>query len=373
MSNALDFAFLCGKPTTPSGRQVAIIGAGPSGLAATGYLACQGCQVHVYDKLPRPGGLMVFGIPGRRIPEARIAAGTDDLVARHHVHFHMRTKVCGTKPLHEDTGDHFTEDMKSLGELTDENDAVIICTGTWKSRRLGIPGEDLPGVYTGLQYLFPIRAAQYAVSEVSPVDVAGKRVAVIGAGHSAVDVAHSAHAHGAAEVVMLYRRTIKEAPSGTHEINLLLEAGVRWWELVTPKRIVGEGKVQGIEIVRCGLGEPDESGRRRPVPGGTVCEPMTLPVDVVVSAIGEIPTAPFAHELGLENLRRGEAHWLQMTRMAGVFVAGDALTGPSKIGKAVYSGLRAARSLVTWLDLQAQGRPEDYDYDGDTIKPGELV
>lgn len=370
MANGMNFAHFCKTPPPPNGSSVAIIGAGPSGLAAAGYLSCQGYEVHVYDKLPKAGGLMVFGIPGHRIPAERIAKGVAKM-EHHNVHFHLCTKICTEKRLHVDTGDHFTLDMVSLGELVEEHDAVMICTGTWMSRKLNVPGEDLEGVYSGLQYLFPIRALHYAVESVSAIDVKGKHVAVIGAGHSAVDVAHSAAAQGASKVWMLYRRTRFEAPCGTFEIGQLEKAGVEWMELVTPLRILGENHVQGIELLQCQLGEPDASGRRCPLPESG--SKKTLDLDVVVTAIGEIPTAPFAKELGLENVRKGEVHWLQMTRLAGVFVAGDALSGPSKIGKAVYSGLRAARALAEWLDLAAQNRAQDYDYEKDSIKPGELL
>jgi glutamate synthase (NADPH) small chain len=371
MPQGMNFAYLCKEPPQPLGRSVAIIGAGPSGLAATGYLACQGYEVHLYDKLPKPGGLMVFGIPGHRIPEERVAKGVEVLERRYGVKLHMRTKICGTKALHEDTGDHFTEDMVSLGELTNDNDAVMICTGTWSSRKLRIPGEQLPGVFSGLQYLFPIRALQYNVKDVQPLDVKDKRVAVVGAGHSAVDVVHSALASGAATVYMLYRRTRKEAPCGTFEIDQLVKSGAVWKDLVTPTRIIGQDKVEGIELLQCRLGEPDETGRACPIPDEG--SRHVLPVDFVVAAIGEVPTLPFANELGLDKLRKDDVHWLQMTSMDGVFVAGDALTGPSKIGKAIYSGMRAARSLTHWLDLQAQNRTADYDYDQDFIEPGALI
>lgn len=370
MNNGMNFAFLCKEPQPLNGHSVAIIGAGPSGLAAAGYLSCNGYEVHVYDKLPKPGGLMVFGIPGHRIPAERIATGVEHM-EQHHVHFHMCTKISTSERLHVEAGDHFTDDMVSLGELTHKHDAVIICTGTWHSRKLNIPGEDLDGVLSGLQFLFPIRALHYSVDHVDAIPMEGRRVAVIGAGHSAVDVAHSAMAHGAEKVYMLYRRTRFEAPCGTYEIEMLENSGVEWMELVTPTQILGTDKVEGIELLQCKLGEPDESGRRCPLPESG--SKKVLDVDMVVTSIGEVPTAPFAKELGLDHVRKGEVHWLQMTRLAGVFVAGDALTGPSKIGKAVYSGLRAARSLTEWLDLLAQNRVEEYDYDKDSIQPGELL
>lgn len=351
MSNAMNFAFMRAEPLPPNGRKVAIIGAGPSGLAVTGYLSSMGYQVEVFDKLPSPGGLMVFGIPGYRIPADRIQRGVHILERKYGTIFHTRTKICCSAPLHEEEGDHFSWDIRGLGELVDSHDAVMICTGSWKSRKLGVPGENLPGVYSGLEFLFPIRAVRYATANVSVADVRDRVVAVVGAGHSAVDVVHSAHALGARKVYMLYRRSRREAPCGSFEIDRIEDIGAEWLEHRTPLRIVGEGKVEAIELA-----------------DGVSGKTEMLPVDVVVSAIGEIPTPPFQKELGLENVRKGEVRWLHMTNMENVFVAGDVLSGPSKIGKAVYSGLRAARSLANWLDLKSQHRENEYNYDADVIR-----
>jgi glutamate synthase (NADPH/NADH) small chain len=341
----MNFNFLCKEPAPPNGRSVGIVGAGPSGLAAAGYLSCLGYQVTVYDKLPKPGGLMRFGIPGHRIPKERIEAGIRHMERQFGVIFQSHTKICCSAPLFEEEGDHFCREVLGLGDIVKRHDASIICTGAWKSRKLGIPGEDLPGVYSGLEFLFPIRAAHYCAPHAKPVEVAGKVVAVIGAGHSAVDVAHSALRLGAATVYHLYRRTAQEAPCGSFEIERLQSLGVVWHERVTPVRILGKAHVEGIE-----LSHPEH---------GTI----TLAADIVVTAIGEIATPPFARELGLENVRKGEVRWLHMTDIENVFVAGDALTGPSKIGKAIYSGLKAARSLANWLDLKAQDRLDAYAYD----------
>ncbi len=342
----MNFNFLCKEPAPPNGRSVGIVGAGPSGLAAAGYLSCLGYQVTVYDKLPKPGGLMRFGIPGHRIPKDRLEQGIRRMERQFGVIFQSHTKICCSAPLFEEEGDHFCREVLGLGEIVKRHDASIICTGAWKSRKLGIPGEDLPGVYSGLEFLFPIRAAHYCVPGAQPADVTGKVVAVIGAGHSAVDVAHSALRLGAATVHHLYRRTAKEAPCGSYEIERLKALGVIWHERVTPVRILGDTQVTGVELV-----------------DAKTQESITVPADLVITAIGEIATPPFARELGIENVRKGEVRWLHMTDIENVFVAGDALTGPSKIGKAVYSGLKAARSLANWLDLKAQNRLDAYPYD----------
>ncbi len=345
----VNFAFYRSEMVPPVGRNIGIIGAGPSGLAAAGYLASNGYQVEAYDKLPEPGGLMVFGIPDSRIPRERITRGVTMLERVYGVIFHTRTKICCSAPLHEEEGDHFSFDMIGLADLLERHDAIMICTGSWKSRKLGIAGENLPGVYSGLEFLFPIRAVQYASTTVNLPDVAGKRVAVIGGGHSAVDVADSAKRIGAAEVSIVYRKTAREAPCGAYEAERLREAGCLWHERRTPLRILGETAVEGLEL--CG----PEGGLE------------VLPVDVVVTAIGEVPTPPFARELGLENVRKGDVRWLNMTAIDNVFVAGDVLTGPSKIGHAVYSGLRAARSLANWLDLKAGNRENEYDGNADIV------
>lgn len=358
----LNFAFAGPGPARSNGRSVAVIGAGPSGLAAAGFLACLGYQVDVYDKLPKPGGLMVFGIPAERIPAARIAEGVETLAERYGVRFHPGTKICDRRQV-DDTGDELSTRCIDLDELVRGHDAVMLCTGSWKPRKLNVSGEDLKGVYSGLAFLFPIRAAQYKKDALGDIDVAGKNVVVIGAGFSAIDVAHGALGQGAARVSLVYRRTRREAPCGSHEIEQFEAAGGQWMELVTPLRVLegegeAKGRVAGIECIQCRLGEPDADGRRSAVPDS--CAKVVLPADIVVGAIGETAAPPFAERLGLDSVRKNEIHWLQMTRMDGVFVAGDALTGPSKIGKAVYSGLRAAQSLSRWLTLKAMSREQEY-------------
>ena len=346
----MNFAFLRSTPAAAVGRNVGIIGAGPSGLAATGYLAANGYQVETYDKLPRPGGLMVFGIPSSRIAPDRIQRGVTMLERQYGVLFHTRTKICCSAPLHEEEGDHFSYDMVGLADLLERHDAIMICTGSWKSRKLGVEGESLRGVYSSLEFLFPIRAVRYASPNVTVPPVEGKRVVVVGAGHSAVDVAHSAKQLGAQSVSIVYRRTATEAPCGRYEVERMVECGCTWHELRSPIRFVGDLDVKGVEVAL-----PDGSHE-------------VLPADVVVTAIGEIPTPPFAKELGLENVRKGDVRWLNMTALDNVFVAGDVLSGPSKIGQAVYSGLRAARSLDNWLDLCAQNRQHEYDAVADLVK-----
>ncbi len=355
---AMNFNFLCSSPPAPQYRSVAVIGAGPSGLAAAGYLSSLGYQVEVYDKLPKPGGLMLFGIPSSRIPADRIDRGVRNMSKQFGVVFHQNAKICCSAPMHDEEGDHFTADVIGLRDLVTRFDAIMIATGAWKSKTLGIEGEELPGVFTSLRFLFPIRAAHYNTERVHLPEIAGKTVAVIGAGHSAVDAVAEAIRLGASTVHHLYRRTKLDAPCGTHEIDVLQELGATWHEYTTPLRILGESHVEAIEVRQFEAGPTDEHGRCVPLPDSE--RTVTLPVDVVITALGEISTPPFAEELGLGSVRKGDVRWLHMTAIDNVFVAGDALTGPSKIGKAIYSGLRAARSLTNWLDLHAVGRESEF-------------
>lgn len=150
---------------------------------------------------------------------------------------------------------------------------------------------------------------------------------------------------------MLYRRTSNEAPAGPYEIALLQDRGVIWRELTLPVRILGEDKVEGLEYIQCSLGEPDESGRRCPVPeqGSN----QVLDVDLVITAVGELPTVPAPEKIDITKVRKQATSWPRMSPVEGVFLAGDALNGPSKIGWALTSGLEAARSMEEWLDWSA--------------------
>ncbi|PTN38230.1 FAD-dependent oxidoreductase [Desulfonatronum sp. SC1] len=332
--NTMNYAFLCSAPPPPNGLKAAVVGSGPAGLSAAGWLACAGYEVHVYDKLPKAGGLLVFGIPGFRIPARRIEDAAEKLAEEYGIRFHFCTKICTQDKVCE-SGDEFVDEMVSLSELLHECAAVLICTGSWRPRRLNIPGEDLAGVYTSLEFLFPLRACKMTQSPaqmplVAPPKVEGRRVAVIGAGLSAVDVVQSCLRLGADEITLLYRKTVDEAPAGRMEIKLLRQRGVRWVERATPLRIVGEKRAQRLVFTQ---GE----------------EPRELDVDLVVAAIGEVPTNPFPRELRLEDISKDGKGWLQMTKFDGVFVAGDVLTGPSKIGRAILSGLKAAESLDGWI------------------------
>jgi len=347
MHTRMNFGLFRDKPLPPNGRSVAIAGAGPSGLIAAGYLACQGYHVEVFDKMPKPGGLLFFGIPDFRLPVDRPEAAAKLLEEQYGVVYHMRTKIVGEPDEPHDEGDDFEPEKISLLALKEKFDAVIVCTGSWRSRRMGIPGEDLPGVLSGLEYLFPLRGATCS-GEVCISKALAKKVVIIGGGLSAMDAAECALRSGADRVTMLYRRTVEEAPAGPYEIHMLQDRGMIWKELAMPLKILGKDMVEGVEYLQCSLGEPDESGRRCPLPQDG--SNLVIDADMVISAVGELPSLPLAERLDIKKVRKGATSWPRMTMVDGIFVAGDALTGPSKIGWAITGGLEAARSLEQWLN-----------------------
>ncbi len=346
------FAFMCRERPGASHHRVAVVGAGPAGLSATGYLVCRGFEVDVYEKLPIPGGMMTFAIPRHRIPLDSVMEGVEELRDKFGVKFFTSTKVvCGER---RDEGDDLAASSADLLKLVEDYDAVLIATGTWRSRRLGIPGDDAKNVVSALEFLLDLHREELGLGS---GHLRGfKRVVVIGGGLSAIDAAEESLLNGASEVHLVYRRTIREAPAGEYEVRRLIRLGVNWVELAAPQSIVVEnGVARGAVFQRMKLGEPDETGRPRPIPiPGSEFE---IEADLVVSAIGEIPTPPIASEcggLGKYVGRDGRILADRSLRVSGtnVFAAGDVVTGPSRIGQAVRQGLQAAREVDRALSLK---------------------
>ncbi|PCN50326.1 glutamate synthase [Candidatus Geothermarchaeota archaeon ex4572_27] len=320
----------------PSGKSVGIIGAGPAGLGAAGELVCMGHKVVVYDMLPEPGGLLIFGIPEFRLPKDRVREGIKEL-ERLGVEFRCGVKV--------------GEDI-SLKEVVESHDAVLIATGTWKSNPLGIPGEDLPGVYDAFSYIINTNLERYGYEPFEKMPDMYGVVAVIGGGLTAIDACHVAYERGAEKVILLYRRTRKEAPAGEKEFNRIeRELKVEIRELTQPVRYIAEGgRVRYIEAVKMRLGAPDKSGRPRPepIPGSE----HRIEVDNVLTAAGLIATPPEGvKELGIEltkwnTVKTDKKH---RTTLKGVFAAGDVEHGPSLVGPALKSGKEAAKYIDEYL------------------------
>ncbi len=326
---------------------IAIVGAGPAGLAATGYLSCQGYDVDVYDKLPYAGGLMMFAIPSHRIFPDNVIEGVEDLRDRLSVKFIFRTKVFARNQERHDEGDEFVERTIALEDMVEKYDAILIATGTWRSRKLGIEGENSRNVITALEYLHMWRIYEEGLS--SQESLRGMNVVVIGAGLSAIDAAEKA-LENEAKVYLTYRRSIREAPAGVYWIKSLVNRGVNFIELVQPKKIISiNGFAKNIEFIRIRLGEPDESGRPKPIP--IEGSEFTIETDLIITAVGETPTPPFIEFTGIGIDRDGRiaVDRFYQTGVKKIFGAGDVVSGPTFIGKAFGSGLRAAKYLDIYL------------------------
>ena len=339
----------CRLEDVPVARRgsVVVIGAGPAGLGAAGRLVCRGHEVVVIDKMPEPGGLLIFGIPEFRIPKDRIRAGIAEL------------REAGVE---FKTGVVVGRDV-SLENLIREFDAVLIATGTWETRRLRIPGADLEGVYGALEYIVNYFLAKYGYKSMEAVPPLGERSVVVGGGYTAVDACHVAIERGVREVHLVYRRTRREAPAGPEEFRRLEERGVVIHELVSPKRYVEcgdrRGRVCGVELIRMELGEPDETGRPRPIP--VPGSEFILETDSVLEAVGLRPTPPF--DPGTDHgirLNRDGTIWTDeffRTSRRKVFAAGDVKHGPSKIGPALKSGIDASQWIHKYLVGELKGWP----------------
>ena len=321
-------------------EKVAIIGAGPAGLAAAYDLAKLGYPVTVFERMLEPGGMMFYAIPSFRLEK-----------------FVVANEIAYIKDIGVEikTGMEFGKDV-TLESLRNEGyEAVFISIGTQVSRRMNVPGEDLEGVVRGLKFLRAFSLGQH-------IDV-GEKVAVIGGGNSAIDAARTAKRLGAEKVMVLYRRTRNEMPALPHEVEAAEKEGVAFHFLVSPKRIIGEnGKVKAVECLRMRLGEPDSSGRRRPIP--ISFSEHQYEVDLVIPAIGQIPEGScvpneFLDEEAKVALIPVDPVTMK-TRIPGVFAGGDIVSGQASIIQAVGAGKQAAVSIHRYLtgqDLKA-GREE---------------
>ncbi len=335
----------------PESKRVAVIGAGPAGLAVADNLVRRGYRVTVFEAEPVVGGMMTMGIPAYRLPREviqREARRIENLG----VEIRLETPI-------GPGGEYTLDDLLEKGY-----EAIFVGVGAHKSYRLRIPGEDLQGVVTGIELLRAINLAyQFQDDDVrtrwqAQLDSyhfggAVTRVAVIGGGNSAMDVARSLKRLGVDDVKVLYRRTRTEMPAMPEEVEEAEHEGVPIEFLVSPVRILGneQGSVAGLECVRMKLGEPDRSGRRRPVP--IAGSEFTLELDMIVPAIGQSPDLSFlgeGHDFaitreGTFNIDRVS----YMTNRPGVFAAGDAITQPVSVIDAIGSAKQAAAGIDAYL------------------------
>ncbi|ROR34496.1 FAD-dependent oxidoreductase [Inmirania thermothiophila] len=323
-----------------TGRRVAVVGAGPAGLACADVLVRNGVRPVVFDRNPEIGGLLTFGIPEFKLEKAVVRRRRAVLEAMG-VTFRLGVEIGRDLP---------------FGQLLEEFDAVFLGMGTYRYMKGGFPGEELPGVHEALPYLVSNVRRSLGL-EPGPegfIDMRGQRVVVLGGGDTAMDCTRTAIRQGAAEVTCVYRRDEANMPGSRREVANAKEEGVRFRFNRQPVEIVGRGRVEGVKVVETRLGEPDERGRRRPepVPGSEEVIPATR----VVVAFGFQPSPPaWLAEHGIETDGRGRVRvdggLPHQTTCAKVFAGGDMVRGSDLVVTAIWEGREAAKGILEFLGV----------------------
>ncbi len=325
------------KPQS-NGKKVAVIGAGPSGLTCAGDLAKLGYEVTIFEAFHTAGGVLVYGIPEFRLPKdivRREVSNLEDLGVE------IQTNMIIGKTLSVD-------ELFEMGYK-----AVFIGSGAGLPSFMGIEGEELIGVYSANEYLTRTNLMKAYLDEYDTPIIESKAVAVVGGGNVAMDAARCAKRLGAETVYIVYRRGLEEMPARKEEIHHAMEEGIIFKNLTNPVKVLGDenGRVRAIECVEMELGEPDESGRRRPVvKEGSNFE---LPVDTVIMSIGTSPNPLIRSTTkGLDTNRKGclivNEETMQTTR-EGIYAGGDAVTGAATVILAMGAGKQAAKSIDEYL------------------------
>lgn len=326
------------KRPKSNGHKIAVIGAGPSGLTCAGDLAKAGYEVTIFEAFHTAGGVLMYGIPEFRLPKAIVQKEIDGL---RDLGVDIQTNMVIGKVL-------------SVDEMFDMGfEAMFIGTGAGLPNFMDIPGKNLTGVYSANEFLTRINLMKAYLDDYDTFIVKPKNVAVIGGGNVAMDAARSAKRLGAENVYIIYRRSEEEMPARNEEIHHAKEEGIEFRLLKNPVAILdnGTGKVGKIECVEMELGEPDESGRRRPIEkkGSN----FTIDVDCVIVAIGNSPNPLIRTTTkGIEANRRGclivEEDTMRTTRQ-GVYAGGDAVTGAATVILAMGAGRQAAKSIDEYI------------------------
>lgn len=319
-------------------KRVAVVGSGPAGLTCAGDLARMGFEVHIFEAFHEPGGVLIYGIPEFRLPKKIVRAEIEYVK-------NLGVKIFTNVII----GRTYTID-----ELLKEYHAVFIGTGAGTPQFLNIPGENLIGIYSANEFLTRVNLMKaYKFPEYDTPIKIGKRVGVIGGGNVAMDAARTALRLGAEEVHILYRRTEDEMPARYEEIIHAKEEGIIFDLLVSPIKFIGDetGKVKAIELQKMTLGEPDDSGRKRPIPipGSN----YIFPLDMVIVAIGTIPNPLIAKTT--KDLTFTKYGTIVIDEKTGkttkerVFAGGDIVTGSATVISAMGAGKIAARSIADLL------------------------
>ncbi len=308
--------------TPPTGKSVAVVGSGPAGLTTAYYLAKLGHSVTVFEELAKPGGMMLVGIPEYRLPRAILDAEIKE-IQNVGVDIKLNTRI------------------ESIDELFEQGyNAIFLALGAHRGTRMGVEGEDTPGVIDGATFLRNINLG-------NKVDLGG-RVAVIGGGNTAIDSARTALRLGTREVTIIYRRTRTEMPASPEEVESALEEGVNIVFLAAPVNINKENGRLRLTCIRMELGEPDASGRRRPIP--IEGSEFSTDFNSIIAAIGQTPDIPnqFNLKIGRGNILQVDSDTLATDRQ-GVYAGGDVATGPASVIEAIAAGRKAAISIDRYL------------------------
>jgi len=328
-----------------SGRKVAIIGGGPAGLSAAYYLRRLGHGSTIFDAMPHLGGMLRYGIPEYRLPKKILDWEIDGILELGNIEVKLGVKW----------GEDFTiESLRQEGY-----DAFLLAIGAWDTRKLGVVGEDLQGVWSGVDFLVDLALGK-------SVEI-GKNLAIIGGGNVAIDAARNSVRMGADTVTIIYRRSREEMPASPEEIHGAEEEGVQFHFLAAPVRLFGSnGKVDKLEYIKMELGEPDASGRRRPVP--VEGSETLIPVDMVIAAIGQFPDlSPVESDKGAEGIPT--TRWNTFgadpdslyTGLEGVFTGGDVYRGPETVVGALADGRKAAMAIHLYLrEKEVYGPPRPF-------------
>jgi glutamate synthase (NADPH/NADH) small chain len=325
-------------------QSVGIIGAGPAGMACAEELRKSGYQVTIYDRYDRPGGLLIYGIPNFKLEKFVVE---------------RRTKLL------KESGIKFVQNFdvgkdKSLYELKEKHDAILISTGVYKAREIELPGHDLQNIFPAMEFLTASNRKglgdKVKIFDDGTLNAEGKNVVVIGGGDTAMDCVRTSIRQKAKSVKCLYRRDRENMPGSAREVGNAIEEGVEFIWLTSPKSFIGDKKVNAVEVNRMKLGEPDSSGRRRPEI--EVDSEYKIPADLVIKSLGfdpeNIPKLFNAEELAISTWGTIKIDLKSMqTNLDGVFAAGDIVRGASLVVWAIRDGRDAAEQIEKYLQLKS--------------------
>ncbi len=321
------------KAITKNGKKVAIIGSGPAGLTCAADCAKAGFEVTIFEAFHKSGGVLTYGIPEFRLPKSIVQAEIQGLIDMGVV---IEYNVVVGKTI-------------LMQELLEEYDAVFIGTGAGLPSFQGIPGENLPGVYSANEFLTRVNLMGARFSGAATPIKRGKKVVVVGAGNVAMDSARTALRMGAEKVMIVYRRSKAEMPARLEEIHHAEEEGIELLLLTNPVEIIGDIEVKGVKCIRMELGEPDAKGRPRPIP--VKDSEFLIECDQIIMAIGTSPNPLLPKSYPDLNINRGIIVTDEngLTSIPRVYAGGDAATGAATVILAMSAGRKAAKAICESL------------------------